>query len=306
MTDPTFKHDAREFGLHLAQGGWRMGLLVARNVVRAPGRVALATLAPKTNATQFAKIANTSNDRVLRYLDAWQLAARAGKVPDASTLQPGVEIELDTDALPHWAVYLARAQSNQRQATAVRRAAELPPVRPLTSGGVVVDEAPPTREEIMVAEALADQLRIARPEETARARAAALSALIENGQDMANGEAALRSALDERIIERAGADERARAGSSPRETTAPLSATERRQFNLDLDREAYQLILALRSYTRRLFDVARDRNWIGERADRALDVGGLIEQLTLVSAIVVDPDAGHVTDDALNKLLNGN
>jgi hypothetical protein len=43
--------DATEFGNHMRQGGWRLGLLVARNVAVAPGRVAPETLLPKVNAT---------------------------------------------------------------------------------------------------------------------------------------------------------------------------------------------------------------------------------------------------------------
>jgi hypothetical protein len=30
--EPTTELDAREFGIHVRQGGWRLGLLVARNV----------------------------------------------------------------------------------------------------------------------------------------------------------------------------------------------------------------------------------------------------------------------------------
>lgn len=94
--------DAYEFGLHMRQGGWRLGLLVARNVVVAPGRVAPETLAPKVNATEFARRAKTSNDRVLRHYAAWERAANAGLVPHAADLTPGGEVDLDVERLPAW------------------------------------------------------------------------------------------------------------------------------------------------------------------------------------------------------------
>lgn len=94
--------DAREFGLHMKQGGWRLGLLVARNVVVAPGRVAPETLAPKVNATEFARRAGTSNDRVIRHYAAWERAANAGLVPHAADLAPGGEVDLDVERLPAW------------------------------------------------------------------------------------------------------------------------------------------------------------------------------------------------------------
>ena len=74
--------DAQEFGQHVRQGGWRLGLLVARNVVRAPGRVSIETLAPKTNATRFGELSGVSTTKVLRYLAAWNLAAEQGSRSD--------------------------------------------------------------------------------------------------------------------------------------------------------------------------------------------------------------------------------
>lgn len=94
--------DAREFGLRLRRGGWRSGLLVARNVVRAPGRVPVETLAPKTNATEFARMADCSNDRVLRHLRAWERAATAGLVPPSTSLAPDKDLDLNLALLPTW------------------------------------------------------------------------------------------------------------------------------------------------------------------------------------------------------------
>lgn len=120
--------DAREFGLHMKQGGWRLGLLVARNVVPAPGRVAPETLLPKVNATEFARRAGTSNDRVLRHLAAWERAANAGLVPHATDLNPGTEVDLDVERLPAWSpIYNAPATPRTRPR------AQTPPPGPVTT-----------------------------------------------------------------------------------------------------------------------------------------------------------------------------
>lgn len=102
IVDEAITDDATEFGLHMRQGGWRLGLLVARNVKIAPGRVAPETLLPKINATEFARRAGTSNDRVIRHYAAWQRAANAGLVPDADTLNPANTVDLNVDRLPAW------------------------------------------------------------------------------------------------------------------------------------------------------------------------------------------------------------
>jgi hypothetical protein len=109
--------DATEFGNHMRQGGWRLGLLVARNVAVAPGRVAPETLLPKVNATEFARRAGTSNDRVLRHLAAWERAASAGLVPSSRTLNPGSNVDLDVERLPAWApIYNAQQRPQPRPA----------------------------------------------------------------------------------------------------------------------------------------------------------------------------------------------
>lgn len=99
--------DAREFGLHVRQGGWRLGLLVARCVVKAPGRDSFSTekLNGKVPAAEFARMSGTTAARVLRYLTAWEKAADAGYVPAAVTLTPGAEsaeFDIDADRLPEW------------------------------------------------------------------------------------------------------------------------------------------------------------------------------------------------------------
>jgi hypothetical protein len=101
------EHDAREFGLHVKQGGWRLGLLVARNVERGTGGrgrkgVSQPRNPAKISGAAFAIKSQTSADRVLRYLDAWDRAAAAGHVTSAVDLAPGDEPPLDVEALPPW------------------------------------------------------------------------------------------------------------------------------------------------------------------------------------------------------------
>lgn len=75
--------DAREFGQHVKLGGWRLGLLVARNVEKGSGdgvnaayREGVTTVTPsKVSARRFAETAGVSAPKVLRYLDAWNRAA---------------------------------------------------------------------------------------------------------------------------------------------------------------------------------------------------------------------------------------
>jgi hypothetical protein len=112
--DLAVDRDAKEFGLHVRQGGWRLGLLVARNVEKgkgaSPGDNQHTTRSfahtkdlGKVSAAEFARRSDTSADRILRYLTAWDKAAEAGHVPPASGLSPGDEgVALDVEALPDW------------------------------------------------------------------------------------------------------------------------------------------------------------------------------------------------------------
>jgi len=141
MTDPRLKNkaaqaitaDATEFGLHMRQGGWRLGLLVARNVALAPGRVAPETLLPKVNATEFARRSGTSNDRVLRHLAAWERAANAGLVPHAATLNPGSEVDLDVERLPAWGPIYSASQQRTRPAPITTTPTARRPAAPVTT-----------------------------------------------------------------------------------------------------------------------------------------------------------------------------
>jgi hypothetical protein len=97
--------DAAEFGQAVRCGGWRLGLLVARNVE--PGTGGPRPAEPRTGAQlekvsghQFAELAGVSARTVDYYYKAWQLAAKAKLVPDAKTIQPGDEdVCIDIDAI---------------------------------------------------------------------------------------------------------------------------------------------------------------------------------------------------------------
>ena len=104
--------DAQEFGQHVRQGGWRLGLLVARNVEIGNGSGERTDIEPRNNRTEvkvsgneFARLSGVSRPKVLRYLEAWGRAAEQGIVPAADTLTPGTEIELDVDTLPSWSQF---------------------------------------------------------------------------------------------------------------------------------------------------------------------------------------------------------
>lgn len=113
--------DAKEFGTYVQQGGWRLGLLVARSVEPglnpSPGRnqynseeVPRVREAPngKVSQSEFARMAlgtEGATTRVRRYYDAWELAASKGIVPHAAELAPGDEIGGDWDKMPPWSGY---------------------------------------------------------------------------------------------------------------------------------------------------------------------------------------------------------
>lgn len=71
------------------QGGWRLGLLVARNVEKGADNGRPRNLDDrrgfqKVSTAAFAKASSTSDHRVARYLEAWTRATQAGHVPAAS------------------------------------------------------------------------------------------------------------------------------------------------------------------------------------------------------------------------------
>jgi hypothetical protein len=106
--------DAHEFGTHLRQGGWRLGLLVARNVERGragrpPENRGNHPDSGKVSAAEFARMAGLSDHKiVLRYLDAWDRYASEGKVKDSVSLSPEDELELDGQELGRFRLSVAR------------------------------------------------------------------------------------------------------------------------------------------------------------------------------------------------------
>lgn len=115
--------DAEEFGRHVKAGGWRLGLLVARNVEPGNGEGGdrrsdhrySRTSGPKVSGNEFARLSGVSRPKVMRYLDAWEAAAHLGHVPHAADLTPDREIDLDAEALPAWGdVYKTDPQNTNR------------------------------------------------------------------------------------------------------------------------------------------------------------------------------------------------
>jgi len=109
-----WQDDAREFGRYVRQGGWRLGLLVARNCGAGQGKVPVA---------QFAIEARIGTSTVSLYLRAWELAANENLVPHAVTLSPTAEPVLDTTSLPDW----RRFYRSERQLTGRTGSIELHP-----------------------------------------------------------------------------------------------------------------------------------------------------------------------------------
>lgn len=123
----SWQKDAEEFGAHIRAGGWRLGFLVARSVN--PPDIE-SDHPEKGSATEFAKWARTSKDRVLRHLDAWDAAASAGHVPFSVDLEPDADIGLDAADLPTWGeFYDARKASEDAQARSFRALAKKGPDR---------------------------------------------------------------------------------------------------------------------------------------------------------------------------------
>ena len=151
------EQDAREFGLHVKQGGWRLALLVARNVKRGTGAGERTDLQPRGNrpkvgkvsAREFSEWAQTDHKRVLRYLDAWDKAAKDGIVPPASDLTPGMEVALDVEQFEAKGVYF----SNYYSAKATPKS-----VQAQTSKAMEIIQSLPEEQRREVAAVVAKQM----------------------------------------------------------------------------------------------------------------------------------------------------
>lgn len=109
-TKLSLKEDAEEFGIHTKAGGWRLGLLVARNVERGKGEGGSGKAhrgnrpGEKVSARKFAGEAGLSDHKiVLRYLDSWDYYAEQPDYQDiikpSGEIRPDDEIELDEEEL---------------------------------------------------------------------------------------------------------------------------------------------------------------------------------------------------------------
>lgn len=296
--------DAAEFGLHVTQGGWRLGLLVARNVVVSPGRVSAESLAPKTNATRYARLAGTSNDRVLRYLNAWEQAADDGLVPHAAALTPGAEIDLDADRLPAWSTYyrpLVRRTSGRTSPPP----APVPSSRAPEAAVTAVDNGAGLSPEAAAAER-AEAVRRQRETDAQR-----LVETIHREEQQRNLAAqADQAAIAAEALEVAVAGARYRAGLRHRRTpdhNERLNAAA--EASQHASTEVAEIIGKLRWFSRRLFDLARsDDEWptnAVSRRDAAEELAGLARRLGVIAEIAADPERAHITDEAIQQLMNG-
>lgn len=142
----TTKTDAAEFGVHVRQGGWRLGLLVARNVAhvsrggdrRSKRRHALNG---KISATEFAALSDTTHDRVLRYLRAWDAAADDGHVPHSRNLAPASKVPLDD--MPDWKQFYppANGRDSHERNPLLRQTATDAGISPSRVAHIVSDKA---------------------------------------------------------------------------------------------------------------------------------------------------------------------
>jgi hypothetical protein len=126
VSNPMIEMDAHEFGLHLRQGGWRLGLLVARSVEPGVGDRSVssgerrASIEGKVSASHFGRLAfghENGEKRVLRYYRAWERAAARDKVPHAVELAPGDDPEITWEKLPPWRKYFNPAAWDDGGAT---------------------------------------------------------------------------------------------------------------------------------------------------------------------------------------------
>lgn len=117
--------DAEEFGRYATAVGWRLGLLVARNVEPDRGHGGRANVSHETfakvSAAEFAKRAGTSAARVLRYYRAWNLAADDGVVKLADGLMPGDEPKLPNDEAVPWTEYYTQTLAVKHPEASVSR-----------------------------------------------------------------------------------------------------------------------------------------------------------------------------------------
>ncbi|MFI6642959.1 hypothetical protein [Streptomyces sp. NPDC050504] len=124
--DNPVERDARDFGAYARNGAWSFALKVARSV-RPGGQPAEGS--PKVSAKEFAQLAETSPERVMRYYKAWDKAADDGIVPHFEVLVPGEDIDLP-DADVWLSYYVSRSSAASDRGQAITAAAEAEGIRP--------------------------------------------------------------------------------------------------------------------------------------------------------------------------------
>jgi hypothetical protein len=152
--------DAREFGKHFKQGGWRLGLLVARNVEPGspgrPGNRSPENVSDKVSMSKFAELAGVSKSHVSYCFKAWQLAAGEGLCPHAETLSPDDEVlddieQDDEHMLEKWPKYLEKAKEPQEP-----KEPKVPGSRQGSKSGGVKAEKTPQAQLTRVVEQVSD------------------------------------------------------------------------------------------------------------------------------------------------------
>lgn len=114
--------DAAEFGNHFKQGGWRLGLLVARSVKigNHGGNRSSSHVNLKISASEFAAKSGVSESNTRLYYKAWEMAADEGHCLHAKELKPGDEDasidhdEDDNESRILWAKFLQKSREPKK------------------------------------------------------------------------------------------------------------------------------------------------------------------------------------------------
>lgn len=133
------QRDAEEFGIGVRCGGWRLGLLVARNVAPAKaGRPKADNHSlenEKVSMNRFAELAGVSPSHVKYHYDAWEFASQAGLVPSSGLITVGDEdVCIDVDAIEdeendktHWSFFYRMAKNPPEKQSAKKESEKSDP-----------------------------------------------------------------------------------------------------------------------------------------------------------------------------------
>jgi hypothetical protein len=192
----TWQQNAEEFAL-LDQGeGWPFAILVACSVEKGVGdgrprkTSANAEVSGKASIVAFAARAGTSQDRVRRYLEAWNNAAKAGHCPSSTELGPA---DVDAVAYPAlgWREHYAASNATMTYSTkGTTRSAK-----------ALLRRSPEAAEDIMSDQTVADRL-LDTPAGRDRVEKAARKVAADNRRRAAELEDAYRKGEQHRANER--------------------------------------------------------------------------------------------------------